>query len=177
MWKRIISSPWALGSYITNGSPHLVTSYSSGISTPCNEIGLGDWRSFWILFTCFFDEFFSGSINRTCSSWISRIGLHSTWDGVAFGSSSVCCFNLFRVFLTSLQHQCYGDVFLPPLPAKKCVSLLQLLLYDKSQLEYKRYIGMLNYKIENLFFWAISFWKFEVSFWWSECNVSIKWQK
>ena len=33
---------------------------------------------------------------------------------------------------------------------------------------------MLNYKIENLFFWAISFWKFEVSFWWSECNVSIK---
>lgn len=65
------------------------------------KFGFGGQCLFWILFTCLLNEFLFGSKYWTSSSLIPWRVLWSTCDGIVFGSN--CCFNLFRVFLTSLS--------------------------------------------------------------------------
>lgn len=107
LWVRILSLSWALEeiSCIRNCSLCLDTLHFSGILCPYGEIRFRRCYLFWILFTCVFSEFLSGSINQTSSSWMSWRILWSTCNSIPFGSSSLCHFNLFRLFLTSPQHQ------------------------------------------------------------------------
>lgn len=99
-------SCWALELYVRNGSLCLFTLYSSGILILCNEVGFGGQCLFWILLSCLFHGYVSGSVNGT-SSWISWWVLPSTYNVIAFGFSSACHFNLFRVFLTSSSALCW----------------------------------------------------------------------
>ena len=102
---NVLMLSWAPELCIRNSSPHVVTLCTSDISISSNEVGFGDWHLLWILFTCLFNEFICGSINKTSSLLMSWRLLQNTRDDVLFHSFLHILSTYSGFFLLSFQQQ------------------------------------------------------------------------